>query len=147
MNYYSAKIKYLKQEESGAIKSKSEVYLVDALSFTEGEANLQSHLEGVIEEYNLLALAKTSYADVIFDESRDWFFKVKVSYMSADPDSGKETKITEVYLVQANTTEDATEKIKTRLEGSIVDWEIPSVSKTNVVDCFVYIENTAPEQS
>ena len=137
---FTAKIKYLKQLENGSIASKSEVYTLNALSFTEAEARLTGVLSEYIPEFNLLSLSKLNVQDVVIDEAKTAFYKVKVSFISADPDSGKEKKISEFYLVQADSTEEAHEKIKVRMEGSIMDYEIPSVSKTNVVDFFPYVD-------
>ena len=146
-DWFTVKIKYLKQNpEDGSIQSKSEAYMLNALSFTEAEARLQGILEEYIPEYNLIACAKTNIQDVIIDEAFDYFYKVKVSYISANPDSGKEKKISENYVIQADGLKDAYEKMETRLQGSIVDWEIPSITKTNVVDVFPYIEETVLEK-
>ena len=119
--------------------------MLNALSFTEAEARLQGILEEYIPEYNLLACAKTNIQDVIIDEAYENFFKVKVSYVSADPDSGKEKKINENYIIQADGLKEAYEKMEVRLQGSIVSWEIPSITKSNVVDVFPYIEETVLE--
>ena len=146
-DWFTVKIKYLKQNpEDGSIQSKSEAYMLNALSFTEAEARLQGILEEYIPEYNLIACAKTNIQDVIIDEAFDNFYKVKVSYISADPDSGKEKKISENYVIQADGLKDAYEKMESRLQGSIVDWEIPSITKTNVVYVFPYIEETVLEK-
>ena len=100
-DWFTVKIKYLKQNpEDGSIQTKGEAYMLNALSFTEAEARLQGILENIFE-YNLLTCAKTNIQDVIVDEAFDSFFKVKVSYISVDPDSGKE-KINENYIIQAN---------------------------------------------
>ncbi|MDA9329104.1 DUF4494 domain-containing protein [Flavobacteriales bacterium] len=145
-DWFTVKIKYLKQSpEDGSITSKSEAYMLNALSFTEAEARLQGILEEYIPEYNLLACAKTNIQDVIIDEAYENFFKVKVSYVSADPDSGKEKKINENYIIQADGLKEAYEKMEVRLQGSIVSWEIPSITKSNVVDVFPYIEETVLE--
>jgi|TARA_B110000259_G_scaffold47396_1_gene55237 hypothetical protein len=145
-DWFTVKIKYLKQSpDDGSITSKSEAYMLNALSFTEAEARLQGILEEYIPEYNLLACAKTNIQDVIIDEAYENFFKVKVSYVSADPDSGKEKKINENYIIQADGLKEAYEKMEVRLQGSIVSWEIPSITKSNVVDVFPYIEETVLE--
>lgn len=146
-DWFTVKIKYLKQNpEDGSIQSKSEAYMLNALSFTEAEARLQGILEEYIPEYNLLACAKTNIQDVIIDEAFDYFYKVRVSYISADPDSGKEKKISENYIIQAGGLKDAYEKMEVRLKGSIVDWEIPSITKNTVVDVFPYIEESVVEK-
>ena len=146
-DWFTVKIKYLKQNpEDGSIQTKGEAYMLNALSFTEAEARLQGILEEYIPEYNLLTCAKTNIQDVIVDEAFDYFFKVKVSYISVDPDSGKEKKINENYIIQANGLKEAYDKMEERLKGSIVDWQIPSITKTNVVDVFPYVENTIAEK-
>tara|TARA_R100001530_G_scaffold100046_1_gene69551 strand:+ start:211 stop:651 length:441 start_codon:yes stop_codon:yes gene_type:complete len=138
--YFTAKIKYLKQDQNdGTIKQVSEVYALNAYTHTEAEARLQTILQEFIPEFNLLKLDKTNLQDVIVDESKDYFFKVKVCYVSVDPDSGKEQKINELYLVQAENTKGALNCIENRLKGSIMDCEIPAISKTNIIDFFPYI--------
>ena len=145
-DWFTVKIKYLKQLEDGSISSKSESFMLNALSFTEAEARLQGILEEYIAEYNLLGCSKTNIEDVIIDESKEFFYKIKVSYVSADADSGKEKAITENYIIQSSGLKEAYEKMEVRLQGSIVDWEIPAISKTNIVDVFPYIEETVIEK-
>lgn len=145
-DWFTVKIKYLKQLENGSITSKSEAYMLNSLSFTEAEARLQGILEEYIPEYVLLTVAKTNIQDVIIDEAQEFFYKIKVSYISADPDSGKEKKINENYMIQADGLKEAYEKMEVRLQGSIVDWEIPSISKTNIVDVFPYIDEQIVEK-
>lgn len=138
--WYKAKISFLKQAENGTIFKKSEEYFLNALSFTEAEARLQGILEEYIPEYNLDACSKSNINDIVIDESKECFFKLKISYVSADADTGKEKKFTENYLVQADSIIEAIEKTTQRMEGSIVDWEIVTAAKTNVVDVFPYEE-------
>lgn len=145
--WFSCRISFLKQAENGSIFKKSESYLLNALSFTEAEARLQSILEEYIPEYNLLACAKTNVTDVVIDESREHFFKLRVSYISADEDSGKEKKINENYLIQADTLKQAIETMEERLKGSIVHWEISNVSKAAIVDVFPYVEEAIVSNS
>ena len=137
---FQTKINYLKQAENGSVFKKSEVYLLHALSFTEAEARLQSILEEYIPEYELAACSKTNINDLIIDESRDYFYKAKIVYVSADADSGKEKKITENYIVQSDSISDCTNKIEERMKGTIMDWESSSISKTNIVDVFPYVD-------
>ena len=58
----------------------------------------------------------------------------------------KKKKINENYIIQADGLKDAYEKMEGRLQGSIVDWEIPSISKTTVVDVFPYLEEKVLEK-
>jgi len=138
--WFSVKINYLKQAENGSIFKKSEQYMLNALSFTEAEARLQGILEEYIPEYNLATCAKSNINDIIIDESQDFFFKLKVTYVSADADTGKEKKINENYLIQADSIKDAIDKTEERMQGTVMDWEISSISKTNIVDVFPYVD-------
>lgn len=147
-DWFTVKIKYFKQNpEDGTVSSANDVYMLNALSFTEAEARLQGILEEYIPEYVLLACSKTNIQDVIIDEAYEHFFKVKINYISADPDSGKEKKITENYIIQAEGLKAAYDKIETRMIGSIMTWEVNAISKTNIVDVFPYIEESVIEKS
>lgn len=139
--WFKTKIKYLKQNpEDGSISNKTEEHLISAVSFTEAESRLQKIMEEYVSEYNLLDCSKMNIQDIIIDEAYDKYFNVKVQYVTADIDSGKQKKITEVYIVQADTLVRAYNKMEERLSGSIVDWEVPAISETKFVDAFPYIE-------
>ena len=85
MNWFTAKIKYLKQDsENGTIKKVSEAYLLNALTHTEAEARLQSILEEFIPEYELLKLDKSNFNQVIIDKSKDYFFKIRIYSIFSD---------------------------------------------------------------
>lgn len=145
--WFTAKIRYVKQKpEDGSVFTKTESYMLNSMSFTEAEARLLGILEEYIGDYELLTCAKTRIQDVVIDEAQEFFYKVKVNYISTDPDSGKEKKIAENYVVQANGLKEAYEKMEVRMAGSIVDWEIPSITKTNIIDVFPYVEETVMEK-
>ena len=111
------------------------------MSFTEAEARLQAALEESIPEYNLLTCVKTNISDIVFEDGAEAYYKCKVIYKSIDEDSGKERQITENYLVAADNLKEACEKLEARMEGSIVEWELPSITKTSVVEVFPYLED------
>lgn len=134
MDLFECKIKYMAQDENGAISNKNEVYLVDAMSFTEAEARLQGELESEIPEYTVLAMKRSNVNDFVIDQAKEIFFKCRIAYVSVNPDNGKEKKVKENLLVQANDFDDAAEKVATRMEGSVADFEIDSIAKTPIVD-------------
>jgi hypothetical protein len=140
MNWFNCKISYLKQAENGSIIKKTSEYLINALTFTEAESRLHKSLEGYIDEFNLLACKKTKICDVVFDETQDSFFNVKVNYISFDEDFGKEKKIIEQFLVQADDLTEANKKMATRLQGSIIEWKMPSIVQTKIEEVFNYVE-------
>ncbi len=142
-SWFGCKISYLKQAENGSIYKKSEQYLLNAESFTEAEARLQAALEESIPEYNLLTCAKSNISDIIFNEGAEAYYKCKLTYISQDEDSGKEKKVTENYLVAADTLAEASELLTEKMQGSVVEWELPMISKTNIVDIFPDEEQTS----
>ena len=133
-NWFKLKVKYLVQTEN-KIEKKTSEYVLKAVSFTDAEASLLEQLQDEFE-YNLVSCSKFNIQDVIKDDSKDLYFKVKLVYVSANPDTGKETKFIENYLVQSNSTVEATKMVNERMNGSIVDFEIENVQKTKVVEAF-----------
>ena len=139
-DWFTAKIKYLKQDpENGTIKKVSEAYLLNALSHTEAEARLQSILEEFIPEYELLKLDKSNFNQVIIDKSKDYFFKIRIYSIYTD-EKENNSKQSEVYIVQAQSSKDAIAKLEVFLHLSVAEWEVKSVLKTNIIEAFPYIE-------
>lgn len=133
-NWFKLKVKYLVQTEN-KIEKKTSEYVLKAVSFTDAEASLLEQLQDEFE-YDLVSCSKFNIQDVIKDDSKDLYFKVKLVYVSDNPDTGKETKFIENYLVQSNSTVEATKMVNERMNGSIVDFEIENVQKTKVVEAF-----------
>ena len=140
MNYFSAKIKFLHQTESGEIKRKSEEFLVSASTFIEAETNLLENLKDEIAEYQLTALSIKTFDDIFKSEyelGERLFFKVVIALTTLDPDTSKESKVKSNSLIQAESTDEATKKIKEIWSHSVSDWEIISISQTKYVDVFI----------
>lgn len=143
--WFNCKISFLKQLENGSISKKTESYLLNAMSFTEAEARLTAILEEYIVEFQLMACSKVKVNAVVIDEAKEKYFKTKVAYVSFDEESGKEKRINEIFIVQADSLTDAYDKTKERLAGSIVDWEIPAITEYNIMDIFPYEEGAIKE--
>lgn len=136
MRKFQAKISYLKQTENGSVIKKSDEYLVSAYTFTEAEANLQQFLQDYISDYDLIKLAISNINDVVLPSGDEvlTYWKCRLAYVTYDEESGKEKKVSEYLLINAQNTVEATEIIEKRMEGSIVDWEIIQISETNIID-------------
>jgi type III secretion system FlhB-like substrate exporter len=72
---------------------------------------------------------------------------VKIKYESADADSEKAKKVTQNFLVSANSVKEAYERIKESLSTLLVDFEIPSIMVSPIVEIFPYAENLDKEIS
>ena len=128
-NYFNAKIEYLSQDEKGNVKKKREVYLIDAMTFTEAEGRLQEALESEISEYELLTLSRVKYSDVIVVDGS--YFAIKIHFKTEE--EGKAKNISETYLIKADNTFNADVLVKSLLEGCVLDWEIKSIKETNIL--------------
>ena len=91
--WFLCKVKYAKETEEGLLKSISEQYLVDAVSFTEAEAILYDKLGSQIRgDFQVSGISKSNIVDVFFYDDADIWYKCKVTYLIADGDNGKEKK-------------------------------------------------------
>ena len=139
-DWFTAKIKYLKQDpDNGTIKKVYEAYLVNSLTHTEAEARLQSILEEFIPDYELVRLDKANFNQVIIDKSEVYFFKIRIYSIYTD-EKENNSKQSEVYIIQAQSSKDAIAKLEVFLHLSVAEWEVKSVLKTNIIEAFPYIE-------
>lgn len=144
--WFTTKIAYLKQIENGSVVKKSESYMINAMSFTEAEARLQMIMEAYVPEYELQSCSKTKITDVVYSDDDHSWYRTKIAYVSYDEDSGKEKKINETFMVAAASAKEAIERIESRMEGSIVDWDVQSVTITTIMDIFPYEDGQVVQQ-
>ena len=72
-------------------KRVSEVYLFDALTYTEAEKRAYEKLPELIQgEFQVTSIRKARYAEVIPNEEGGYWYKVKISFILIDENSGKE---------------------------------------------------------
>ncbi|MEX1003473.1 MAG: DUF4494 domain-containing protein [Crocinitomicaceae bacterium] len=138
-NWYTIKVKYTKEFTDGTLKRVTEPYMVNSMSFTEAEARIYKEVaEYVRGEFQVTSIAKTDYADIFHYDDAEVWYKVKVSYVSEDADTGKEKKFNNNYLVTAHSVKEAYERIEESLKGLMVTFEIPNIASTPIVEIFPY---------
>lgn len=136
-NFFTVKVKYTKQLDNGTLKRVTEPYLVHALSFTDAEARIYEELDSIVRgEFIVQGIARTELHDVFMYDDADVFYKCKVKYQSVDCDSEKAKKVTQIFLVTADSVAQAHERIKESLSGLMVDFSIPSIVVSPIVDIF-----------
>ncbi len=124
-------------QENGMVKKVNEPYLVDALTFTEAEARIIEEMKPFISgEYSISSEKKTRISEIFFNEGADRYYLVKVNFITLDENSGVEKKTVSQILVQASDFEDAVEKFKEGMKGTMADYEIGSISETMIMDVF-----------
>ncbi len=119
------------------VKKVNEPYLVDALTFTEAEARIIEEMKPFISgEYSISSEKKTKISEIFFNDGADRYYLVKVNFITLDENSGVEKKTVSQILVQASDFEDAVEKFKEGMKGTMADYEIGSISETMIMDVF-----------
>ena len=140
-NWFTVKVKYTKQLDNGALKRVSEPYLLAAMTFTDAEARIYEELGSVIRgEFNVTGIAKTEIHDIFAYDDADVWYKCKVRYDNIDADTEKTKKVSQSFLVSASSVKEAYERIEESLSTLMVDFEIPSVILSPIVEIFPYRE-------
>lgn len=139
--WFIVKVKYTKQLENGSFKRVSEPYLLAAMTFTDAEARIYEELGAIIRgEFTVTNIARADYHDIFHYEDSEMWYKCKVSYESQDADTDKKKKVSQNFLVSADTVKDSYERIRESLSTLMVDFQVPSIVLTPIVDIFPYNE-------
>lgn len=141
-NWFEGKVKYIRIGEDSRERKVAEVYLLDAMSYTEAESRIVREMEGVTSgEFWITGLKKSNVTEVVesTDVNDDRWYKAKVAIVDADEVSGREKRSFLYYLVAASDASRALENLNKALETFLVPWEVVSVSDSQVSDVFPYV--------
>ena len=140
-NYFESTVKYMKVNEDGREKKVSELYLIDAMSFTETEQKSCEELNKITSgDCYITAIKKSKITEVIEsnDQNDDRWYKAKVAITDADKVSGKEKSSDQYYLVAAGNINRALDNLERALSAFVVPYEIRSLSDTKFIDVIQY---------
>lgn len=139
--WFECKIRYEKTLEDGMQKKVTEVYTVDALSFTEAEQRIMEEMSSYISgEFDVADIKKAAYKEIFFSDTdaADRWYKAKLQFITIDEKSGKEKRSAVTYLVNAGTLNGAVKNIGEVMDGTMIDYVIASVAETQLMDVFEY---------
>lgn len=140
-NWFICKIRYEKTMEDGLQKMVTEIYVVDALSFTEAEARIMEEMSSYISgEFEVWEIDRAVFKEIFFsdEDMADKWYKAKLQFITIDEKTDKEKRTNVYYLVQAGSFEGARKNIDEAMGGSMIDYVISSVSETKTMDVFEY---------
>lgn len=151
-NWFTVKVKYTKQLENGTFKRVSEPYLLASMTFTDAETRIYEELGQIIRgEFNVVGISRTEIHDIFHYEECDVWYKCKITFESeggnVDGEVEKKKKVAQNFLVSANSVKDAFEKLKESLSTLMVDYLIPSIIVSPIVDIFPFREELDKEIS
>ena len=138
--WFSVRVVYDTENEKGMLVKQKEVYLIDALSFTEAEARVIGEVTPYAKSgLRVTAMKIEDIAEIFNDDIQDGkWYRVKVMYITIDEKTGKQKKESHSFLVIGHSTEDASQRLHVRMKGTMVDYEIHTVSETQFMDVFFY---------
>ena len=139
--WFECKIRYEKIMEDGLPKKVSEVYVVDALSFSEAEERIMEEmLPYNLVDIEIVDVKIAPYREVFFadDNLADQWFKAKLSFITIDERTDKEKRTSMMYLVNAGNISSAISNIDKVMSGTMIDYVTTSISATKIFDVFEY---------
>ena len=137
--WFECKVKYDKTTEDGLIKTTTETYLVDAISFTEAEKRFIEEIEPFMSgEFVVTDIKRARLAEVLESEdlTDDKWFKARVAYITLDEKKGTEKRAVQSTLIQAKDFRVALKNLDKAMQGTLGDWEIVSITETKIMDIF-----------
>ena len=142
--WYEVKFQHEQTQEDGTQKKVTELYTVDALSFTEAESKITEEMKLYVSgETFIKAITRAPYKEIFFDEreSADKYYKAKLDFITIDEKTEKEKKSTVTYLVQAANLDEAKKNINEVMGTTMIDYDIQSIAETKIIDVFEHGEN------
>ena len=139
--WFECKIRYEKTMEDGLPKKVNEVYVIDALSFSEAEERIIEEMSPYISgEFEVVDVNIAPYREVFFadDNIADQWFKAKLSFITIDERTDKEKRTSMMYLVNAGNISSAINNIGEVMSGTMIDYVTTSISTTKIFDVFEY---------
>ena len=136
---FECKVRYEKTMEDGSEKTVTELYTVDALSFTEAEASIIEEMAPYVSgELKVANINRANYGEIFFSDvdDDDLWFKARLSFITIDDKNGKEKRSYVNYLIQAKCIERAKRYVDEVMGKTMIDYELKSLSETKIFDVF-----------
>lgn len=138
-SWFECSVSYERTQENGTQKRITEKYVVEALSFTEAEANITNQIVNCVSgELKVKGIVPAQYSEIFFsDVANDgYWFKVKVKFITIDEKTYKEKHTNVVYLVQGSDISSAKANIEKELNKSMADCNLSGINETKILDVF-----------
>lgn len=141
MKLFECGIRYEKIMEYGMQKKVTELYIVDALSFTEAESRIIAEMQPFISgEFAVVSEKITNYSELVRtdNEEADKWYKTKINLITLDEKTMVEKKQPVYLLVQAHDIDEARKRINEHMKDTMTDWTCEAVQETKIMDVFLY---------
>lgn len=143
--WFLGKISHPTLDERNIQKTNREVYLVDAVSFTDAEARLIRKLQGEIPHLKVEGVSKIKLSEVFMEDNDGLFFKMRVLYISFNERTQKEVLTPHTMLINAENPGDAYVLLKQKL-GALNDYKITDINQSPIVRILAYDDSEKLEK-
>ena len=147
--WFECKVRYEKTQEDGNDKLVNELYVVDALSFTEAEASIIDNMAVYVSgELKISNINPANYNEIFFsgNDDDDLWFKARLAFITIDDKKDKEKRTYVNYLIQAKCIERAKRYVDEVMGKTMIDYELKSLSETKIFDVFEHEPSTDNKQ-
>lgn len=137
--WFEVAFRYDKVQEDGAKKPVTEQYVVDALSFSEGEKKITEEMSLYVSGVcSVRSMKRANFHEVFFSDNSkdDKWYKVKLQFITLDEKTEKEKRSNVVYLIQAGSFDKAKQSISEIMGGTMIDYVVVTVTETKIMDVF-----------
>ena len=140
--WFECKVRDEKTMEDGMRKKVTEVYVVDALSFSEAEKRITEEMSSYVSgELEICNLKIAPYKEIFFannDKFAAAWYKAKLAFITIDEKTDKEKKTSVNYLVNAGNFNSALKNINEIMEGTMIDYQTCNLTETKIENVFEY---------
>jgi len=145
--WFECKVKYVKIDDDGRERKVSEVYLVDAVTFTDAETRIIQQMGTMVRgEFIVDNIKKSNIVEIYPHDDGEWWFKARIGIVTIDEKAGKEKKINNYFLVAADDIKQALQRLEEGLSYILVPYQTNSLAVCNIVDVFPYFEDVVDKK-
>ncbi len=135
--WLEVKVSLKRTLDDGMQKQVKELYLVDAINFTEAEARILEELR-VYGELNIVGIKNCDANELVDSHNPEdgYWYKVKIAIVTIDESAGKEKKANLNIYVRAKDFKSALANTEEYMSSSVADYTITSITETAIMDVF-----------
>ena len=140
-NYFECKVKFAKTLENGKEKKVTEVYLVDAISYSEAESRFIEYISPFISgEYSIPSIKPFKCSEIFESEleSDDKYYLGKLAFITLDEKSGIEKETYTNVLIKASDMNYALKNLNEGMKGTMADYKSVVIKETKIMDVIKY---------
>lgn len=143
MRLYECGVRYQKMQTNGDIKRVTELFLVDAMSFTEAEARIIEELSTYVSsDLDVVTIKRTNYSELVADhDGAEKWFRAKVNFLTIDEKTAKLKKTAIYYIINADSIDAAHAKLLEELKDTIGEYQIVTLDETRILEVYSISKN------